>query len=357
MSEYEYDAFAMFIITKENSIDILDTWLTKPVCNVTCMSFQYILYTLQILENTTLQEQLLQRIQSSEQRILREQNETLQEIVNLLSQNIVQQFQNGSFQNPVPSCKYIQQGSPSGNYWVQRLTTGYATQAYCDMTSRCASTGGWMRVADFNMTHPSQNCPQGFRTITSPRRLCGRQRGPGCASTTFPVHGVSYQKVCGRIIAYQYYQTDAFAPYHFNRAVTIDGTYIDGVSITHGHHPRKHVWSFASTLDETRANYDVCPCTKTDVAFTGVVPPFVGQDYFCDTGSRYHYQDRIYSHDPLWDGSGCGSTSTCCRFNSPPWFCKQLSQPTTDDIELRLCSDESANVEDALIELVELYVQ
>jgi len=114
---------------------------------------------------------------------------------------------------------------------------------------------------------------------------------------------------------------------------------------------------YNSTLDETRADYDVCPCTKTDTAFTGIVPPFVGQDYFCDTGSRYHYQDRIYSSDPLWDGSGCGSTSSCCRFNSPPWFCKQLPLPTTDDIELRLCSNEDADTEDALIELVELYVQ
>ena len=321
------------------------------------MSFQYILYALQILENTTLQEQLLQRIQSSEQRILREQNETLQEIVNLLSRNIVQQFQNGSFQNPVPSCKYIQQGSPSGNYWVQRSTTGYARQAYCDMTSRCASTGGWMRVADFNMTNPSQNCPHGFRTITSPRRLCGRQRGPGCASTTLPVHGVKYQKVCGRVTAYQDTSTDAFDPYYLNRAITIDGTYIDGVSITHGRHPRKHVWSFAAAIDETRADRLVCPCTKTDAVFTGVVPPFIGQDYFCDTGSRYTHQKRIYSHDPLWDGSGCGSTSSCCRFNSPPWFCKELPQPTTDDIELRLCGNEVTSNEDILIELIELYVQ
>ena len=274
------------------------------------------------------------------------------------SQNTIQRFPNGTFQNPASSCKNIEQGSPSGYYWVRRPGGGYASQVYCNMTRQCCgSTGGWTRVADLDMTNPTHLCPQGFRTITSPKRLCGRQSGPGCASTTFPVHGIRYQKVCGRAIGYQLYATDGFAPYHFNRHITIDGAYIDGISITHGHNPRKHVWSFAATLDETRSNYDVCPCTKTDAVYTGVIPPFVGQDYFCDTGSRYRYQNRIYSHDPLWDGSGCGSRSTCCSFNSPPWFCKQLPQPTTDDIELRLCSDQSIGNEGALIELIELYVQ
>jgi len=94
-----------------------------------------------------------------------------------------------------------------------------------------------------------------------------------------------------------------------------------------------------------------------NVLFPGVIPPFIGQDYFCDTGSRSTYEDKIYSDDPLWDGHGCGAESSCCRFNSPPWFCKQLPQPTSDDIELRLCTDQSIGNEDVLIELVELYVQ
>ena len=61
--------------------------------------------------------------------------------------------------------------------------------------------------------------------------------------------------------------------------------------------------------------------------------------------------------DPLWDGQGCGGTSTCCSFNNPPWFCKQLPQPTTDDIELRLCADEPIGNEDTTIEIVDMYVK
>ena len=281
-------------------------------------------------------------------------------MLNHLSQNTVQHFPNGTFQNPAPSCKYIEQGSPSGYYWVQRRSTGYASQVYCNMTKQCCgSTGGWMRVADLNMTNPNHNCPQGFRTLTSPKRMCGRQSGPGCVSTTFPVHGIQYQNICGRAIGYQDNSPNAFAPYYDNRRITIDGTYLDGISITHGHHPRKHIWSFAAALDEAGTTFPTtrCPCTRVSVSFPGVIPPFVGQDYFCDTGSRSTYQDKIYSDDPLWDGHGCGAGSSCCRFNSPPWFCKQLSQPTSDDVELRLCADQNVANEDILIELVELYVQ
>ncbi len=46
---------------------------------------------------------------------------------------------------------------------------------------------------------------------------------------------------------------------------------------------------------------------------------------FCETGSRQAWQNILYSEDPLWDGQGCGLTSSCCQFNSPPWFCKKLA--------------------------------
>ena len=153
---------------------------------------------------------------------------------------------------------------------------------------------------------------------------------------------------------------NAFEPYYRrNRATKLDDLYVEGVSLTHGQNPRKHIWTFVNALDEIRSNEWVCPCTKTDTSFTGAVPSFVGEDYFCDTGSRYTYAwNQFYSEDPLWDGAGCGGTSTCCQFNNPPWFCKQLPQPTTDDIELRLCADRgSIDNEDTAIEQMELYVQ
>ena len=212
-----------------------------------------------------------------------------------------------------------------------------------------------MRVVDLDMTDPTQNCPPGFRLITSPKRACGRP-GSGCVSTTFPVHGVQYSRVCGRVIAYQFGSPNAFQPYYRNSQDTIAEGYVEGISLTHGQNPRKHIWTFAAALDETQSGSSVCPCTKTDTAYTGAVPPFIGQDYFCDTGSQNIWQLTFYPDNPLWDGAGCGGTSTCCSFNNPPWFCKQLPQPTTDDIKLRLCADGPSTAEDIPLETIELHV-
>ena len=204
------------------------------------------------------------------------------------------------------------------------------------------------------MTDPSQQCPDGFRQVTrttAPLRTCGRP-ATGCVSTTFPVYGIEYSQVCGRVIGYQFASTDAF---HLQMAV--DSTYVDGVSLTHGQSPRQHIWTFVAAVDEIQSNRDVCPCTRPDLPYTGGVPPFIGQDYFCETGSRDRYQIIFYPDDPLWDGQGCGGSSTCCSFNNPPWFCKQLPQPTNDDIELRLCGDEDTNNEDTPLEMVEIYIK
>ena len=80
--------------------------------------------------------------------------------------------------------------------------------------------------------------------------------------------------------------------------------------------------------------------------------------YFYDSAHTVNIQPPLshLTNGPLWDGAGCVSGS-CCTFNSPPWFCKNLSTPTTDAIELRNCLNDGIHDEDVLIEIVELYVQ
>ena len=213
-----------------------------------------------------------------------------------------------------------------------------------------------MRVAYVNVSDPNQWCPQGFSMTTFPKRACRKTSAPGCTSIPFTTHDIQYSKVCGRIIGYQYGRPNAFTPYNHNFP-TIDENYVDGVSITYGTGPRKHIWTFAAENGAEHANSARCPCRGS--LFIGVVPPYVGNDYFCEMGSQSsHPNEGIFYHDdPLWDGRGCGPTSSCCSFNSPPWFCKELLQPTTDDIEVRGCTDQDSYNEDIPIELIELYVQ
>ena len=273
----------------------------------------------------------------------------------------------GTYRHPANSCSELPQESSSGGYWIQGNTTKSA-YVYCDMerpSCSCSTDRGWMRVAYLNMTDSTQQCPEGFKLnnrSTPPLRTCGRILPEGCWSTMFQTYGVEYSHVCGQIKAYQDGAPDAFASYQTNPdSMTIDDNYIDGISLTHGHSPRKHIWTFAAAIDEyPRIETDsTCPCTQVypDSSLANPVPPFVGEDYFCDTASRYLYEIKFYSNDPLWDGQGCGGTSTCCEFNNPPWFCKQLPQPTTDDIELRSCGNQRLPDEDTPFEVIEIYVK
>ena len=158
--------------------------------------------------------------------------------------------------------------------------------------------------------------------------------------------------MCGRVNAFQRGSTDAFYNSIEGRDPGLEGVYVDGVSLTHGDAgSRQHIWTFVAALYEMDPSYStrwVCPCTNTDFAWPHQVPAYIGNDYFCDTGNPgpAFSLTTVYTEDPLWDGEGCGPTSTCCQFNTPPWFCTTLPQPTTDDIELRICGVEGASNED-----------
>ena len=88
-------------------------------------------------------------------------------------------------------------------------------------------------------------------------------------------------------------------------------------------------------------------------------PPFVGNDYFCEsTRPQISYgENRFYPEALLWEGGFCEGGGRCCQFNNPPWFTKNLTYPTTDGIELRLCMYWERSNSDVALELLELYVQ
>ena len=241
----------------------------------------------------------------------------------------------------------------SSGYYNIRLSNGTATTVYCDMDLNCNGERGWMRMGYLNMTDPNEQCPPGFRLHEQNGvRACGRQ-STGCVSVTYPSHDISYSQVCGRVIGYQQGSTDGIA----SQSNGIDGPYVDGVSITRGY-PRQHIWTFMAALQENNIPSDinwVCPCAPNS---TVTPASFIGNDYFCESGNpvAWNYTTFHYA-DTLWDGEQCGLIEEeCCNATGIPWFHKPLQQPTTDYIELRVCSDQEIANEDIPVELVEIYV-
>ena len=224
----------------------------------------------------------------------------------------------------------------------------------------CGGTIGWRRVVYLDMTDSSTTCPSGWQLTGYSKRTCGRVSTVRntCVSATFPVSGGEYTRVCGRIKAYQWGATVAFYNYHNGYRTTIDSTYVDGVSVTHGS-PQQHIWTFAAGAAEGSPTETwVCPC---DASIDIRVPPFVGEDYFCESGVNevwaWPRHWTLHSTDTLWDGEDCLPSSTCCSQHNPPYFIKQLPTPTTDDIEARVCLYYPSTDADIAVELVELYVQ
>ena len=224
------------------------------------------------------------------------------------------------------------------------------------------------------MNNALEDCPPGTilrNDLLPQKRVCGiglYNGAAGCSTTIFDTLGIEYEEVCGKIVAYQDATTDAFGAvsYFEQRSNSIDDNYVDGISLTHGSNPRKHIWTFAAALDEVGSytKYN-CPCTNINQAAEATQPPsFIGNDYFCDTASEGSFEMKFYTDDPLWDGAGCGPTDTCCSLNNPPWFRKELSSSTTDNIEMRMCRDHPPLPsgiyivdEDVPIESLEVYVR
>lgn len=214
----------------------------------------------------------------------------------------------------------------------------------------------WNQVASLNMTDPNQTCPSGLSQVDSPIRVCQRSAPyvniVSCSSSTFGVGRLTYSNVCGKIIAYQFGDSIGFyAHFNYPEFRELDAAYLSGISLTHGPTDnREHIWSFAASTNQDTQTDVACPLT------TAGTPPFVGNDYFCDSGNPTGVPAREFYTDE--DGQGCDADPDLrCQDNNPPWFTKMLSSPTTDDIEMRVCGDQRLLLTNLGIEQIALYVQ
>ena len=84
---------------------------------------------------------------------------------------------------------------------------------------------------------------------------------------------------------------------------------------------------------------------------------FVGQHYYCESGNTGSYiNSQYHTEDPLWDGAGCLPRNNCCTNPDQPWFFRQLAMKRQDNIESRLCTDQSFDNEAIFAEKIQLYV-
>ena len=252
------------------------------------------------------------------------------------------------------SCKDILAGypaTPSGYYFIQPPGAN-RVEVYCDMENEHCSSKGWTRVAHVNMSN-TKSCPGNLRFIASPIQTCGGPTTKGCASANFSTHGISYSQVCGRLRGYQVGTPDAFGPYA-NDPEKPD-LVIDGVLLSHGK-AQKYIWAYATGNQKILASSQNMCCPCTDPRYNGIVPPFIGNDYYCDSGVDSNPAGGVFYTTPLWTGEGCTPPNFCCTWPGMPWFCKTLPVPTTDYIEIRNCHNHLASNEDTALDLIDIYV-
>lgn len=259
-----------------------------------------------------------------------------------------------------------------GQFWIQARSGG-SVKLNCSVVREVCGEriGGWARIGALNMTDPGERCPPSLQEISAFGRSCQRTNhsshsGAGCSSLYFPTQGFNFSEICGRIIGFQYGPTTAFKSYHdsLNRSVTvsINDVHVDGVSLTFGHH-RDHIWTLASARGLQYRDTSVCPCTGGGTSSpTNTVPPWVGTDYFCDTAANITWETIrgsphiFFPGNKLWDGEDCWGNSTCCEFNSPPWFHRQFGGVgILDYVELRLCG--SNYLTGTPVQLIEIFVK
>ena len=261
----------------------------------------------------------------------------------------------GSLSNPASNCSEIvkeNEIATTGTYW---LSTGDgAVNVTCDFDVHLPpcnpAVRGWQEIANIDMSNPANSCPSPLRETTSPSRRCEKSfTSGGCESVFFPTSNVPFSKLCGRAVGYGIRTIDSFHSVYgtcgSSGCETIDEPYVDGLSLTYSmNNSRVHIWSLAAHGLDTK-----CPCGNATVTFAS--PSFVGDNYYCEAARN--------QNSPLWEGEGCIDVDApCCENPNLPWFCREFDQPiVTDNIEVRICTDQHRDDESIEFDLLKLYIQ
>ena len=218
----------------------------------------------------------------------------------------------------------------------------------------------WMLIADVDA---SVTCPDGWdRAEVNETYFCqATSNDAGCYSAYFDIPSETpFIKMMGFVIGYQKGTTDGFEGSQHN-AHGINGPYVDGVSITlqqPPYYPRTHVWTYAIGYSKyLSAPNNNCPCAVTP----GPDPPsFVGEHYYCQSGSAsFPHNDTYYTDAPLYLGVDCNNDKdNCCANVGLPFFFRRFPTPLQyKQVEVRICTNEEFPEEAALVEALMLFIK
>ena len=284
---------------------------------------------------------MLKRLNSEILEVIINSSEISVTTINILQERLAKGIQNLHI---LDSCEAVSNFSiqlPSGMYNIRE--GNFSREEYC-FTSCNGIRGRWRRIAYLSNNISPVECPMGFQVITDPNvpALCKRNPiGAGCSSITYSTNGNSYSQVCGTIHGSYFGDPDGFKSFssiRFKSANTLlRDNYVDGISLTHGTMNEHHIWTLSAIVNFDNPT-DICSVCDDNK------PSYVGMDYSCDVVEQC--RDSC-SPRQIWGDNQCKGSNT---------FFKNLMQPTSDDIEMRVCTDQDENDEEIFLSFVELYV-
>ena len=116
--------------------------------------------------------------------------------------------------------------------------------------------------------------------------------------------------------AYAHGKVNYYRPITSLTSRSLDGVYVDGISITYGN-PRKHVWTYAvGSSDDYNYTQTNCPCAK----YPGPDPPIYNcsQLLHIELNLLYCYSfiaKELIITDPNFNVSSC----SCRKLMEEPW--------------------------------------
>ena len=263
----------------------------------------------------------------------------LQTTIKKLSEELVRSIQTFHTFNSCASVFNLSIQLPSGKYMIR---SGNSVRGhYCNSTCN-GRHGGRKRIAYLNTDDKNPlSCPSGFeiRADTSDPPLCRRANtSAGCSSVTYPTNSMSYSQVCGTVRVHPAGTPDGFHIF-YDTSVNVDGVYLTYGNSSNRNHT---IWTYIAvySVSITRGGCDRCNHRESS--------NMPGTNFICTT-AYCNDTANCYSNT-LW-----GSEAQQC-FGSETFY-RQLSESTTDDIEMRVCRDQPRYDEDILISLVELFIK